>query len=92
MPGHERLACRHRTDEILDVAIQIVDSLDAAHSEGILHRDITPANIFVTKRGHAKLLPERKAGPGVVVQASDLTTESADELLTSPGTAVRTVA
>jgi serine/threonine protein kinase len=29
------------TDEILDLAIQVADGLDAAHSEGIIHRDIT---------------------------------------------------
>lgn len=42
--------------QVVDIAYELTQALDAAHRRGVLHRDLKPANVMLTSQGHVKVL------------------------------------
>ena len=68
--------------QIIDFGTQIADALDAAHAEGIVHRDVKPENIYLTHTGRIKLLDFGVA----VIMPRRVDPATARSLLSSAGT------
>ena len=76
----------------LDVGLQVAEGLAAAHGKGIVHRDVKPENVFLTRDGHAKLLDFGLARSRPVPAGRDETQSPTVDKLTSAGVVLGTVA
>jgi serine/threonine protein kinase/tetratricopeptide (TPR) repeat protein len=83
-------------EKLLDIGVDVAGALAVAHSKGIIHRDVKPANIFVTTEGHAKILDFGLAkvsrGSGAKEASEGPTLDAVEDRLTSPGATIGTVA